>query len=302
MKFSVSCFLLVIWGGLAAGNLHARPAQAQAPQPPATPLVTSPERWLITGPPADLKLDPFYEKHADAFGIPIIASGVVDDAAVLMARDIVNFMLLKRPDVRAEMVKQGYRVGIIGRNQGQADLPEYRTYKKPAFEDPRLTPGERERYYQPGGIASMTDADYWNRRARGLGGRYTTAGEENILGIPGTRYFGEHILVHEFSHGVMSALRTADPALHAEITRAYEAAKAAGRFKGHYAENTVAEYWAEGSQWWFWSNFPWTAPTGERLWTPDSLKSYDPTLFGILERVWAGHRIPGDVYHGRATR
>jgi hypothetical protein len=266
------------------------------------PIASSFAAWTVGTPPATLKLDSFYEKHADAFGIPIIASGVVEDSALLMARDIVNYMLLKRPDVRAEMVRQGYRVGIIGRFQGQADLPEYRDYKKPAIDDRRLTPSERERYNLPGGIASMTDAEYWNRRARGLGGRYTTAGEENILGIPNTRYYGEHILVHEFSHGVMSALRTADPTFHAEIQKAYEAAKAAGRFKGHYAENTVAEYWAEGSQWWFWSNYAWNAPTGERLWTPDSLRAYDPVLFDLLGRVYAGHHIPADVYYGRDVR
>ena len=266
------------------------------------PLASSFSAWTVGAPPTTLKLDPFYEKHADAFGIPIIASGVVDDSALLMARDIVNYMLLKRPDVRAEMVRQGYRVGIIGRFQGQADLPEYRDYKKPAIDDRRLTPTERERYNLHGGIASMTDAEYWNRRARGLGGRYTTAGEENILGIPNTRYFGEHILVHEFSHGVMSALRAADPSFHAEIQKAYDAAKLAGRFKGHYAENTVAEYWAEGSQWWFWSNFAWNAPTGERLWTPDSLRAYDPVLFDLLGRVYTGHHIPADVYYGRDVR
>ncbi|GMV20716.1 MAG: hypothetical protein AMXMBFR57_06650 [Acidimicrobiia bacterium] len=266
----------------------------------SAPLVASFGAWMLSAPPASLKLDPFYEKHADAYGIPVVASGVVADDALLMARDIVNYMLSARPDVRAEMVKQGYKVGIIGRFQGQADLPEYRTYKKPAIDDRRLTPGERERYNLPGGIASMTDAEYWNRRARGLGGRYTTAGEENILGIPGTRYFGEHILVHEFSHGIHSALRTADPAMHAEIQQAYDAAKAKGLFKGHYAENTVAEYWAEGTQWWFWSNFAWTAPTGERLASPESLKAYDPTLFALLGRVYASHHIPGDVYYGRA--
>lgn len=299
--------LTLILLAAASASIVAAQGGAQGGAPPqpastATPLVPSFAAWMIGPPPESLKLDPFYEKYADAYGIPIIASGVVDDSAVLMARDIVNYMLIKRADIRAEMVKQGYRVGIIGRAQGQADLPEYREYKKPAFDDRRLTPGERERYYQPGGIASMTDNEYWNRRARGLGGRYTTAGEENILGIPGTRYYGEHILVHEFSHGIHSALRTAEPAMHAEIQAAYDVAKTKGLFKGHYTENTVAEYWAEGTQWWFWSNYAWTAPTGERLWTPESLQAYDPMLFGLLERVYASHRIPGDVYHGRDVR
>jgi hypothetical protein len=43
----------------------------------------------------------------------------------------------------------------------------------------------------------MTARQYWNRRARGMGGTFTTCAEENVLGYPGTADFGEHILVHE---------------------------------------------------------------------------------------------------------
>ncbi|HET9271121.1 MAG TPA: hypothetical protein VFO31_23260, partial [Vicinamibacterales bacterium] len=176
--------------------------------------------------------------------------------------------------------------------------------KKPAREDPRLTPRERERYDQPGGIASQTDAEYWNRRARGLGGIRTSCGEENLLGMQfqGVRYFGEHICVHEFSHGIMSAIRSADPELMKAIDAAYAAAKAKGLFKGHYAENTVAEYWAEGTQWWFWSNYAWTTPDKVEIWSPESLKEYDPTLFELLSRVYLDHKIPADIYHGVKRR
>ena len=248
-------------------------------------------------PPAVLGLDPFYKKHTNADGIPIISSEKVPDAALLAARNIVLYMTSMRLDVRSEMVAGGFRVGIMAQAEMQTDLPEYSDWKKPKIDDRRLTPRERERYYQHGGIASMTDREYWNQRARGMGGRYTTAAEENILGYPGTRYYGEHILVHEFSHGIMTALRTADPKLYEEIEGAYDDAKANDRFKGHYAENTVAEYWAEGSQWWFWSNYEWY-DGDTRLWSPDDLEAYDPHLFAIFERVYPGHRIPADIYHG----
>jgi hypothetical protein len=134
-----------------------------------------------------------------------------------------------------------------------------------------------------------------------MGGRFTSCAEENVLGYPGTRYYGEHILVHEFSHGIMSALRTADPDLYQEIQAAYQDAKAAGRFRNHYAENTVAEYWAEGSQWWFWSNYEWY-DGDTRLQTPEDLKGYDPRLFAIFEKVYPGHHIPADVYYGKNLR
>ena len=65
----------------------------------------------------------------------------------------------------------------------------------------------------------MTDQEYWNRRARGMGGRYTTGAEENVLGYPGTRYFGEHILVHEFWHGIRARCGPRTPCLPAAAGR-----------------------------------------------------------------------------------
>ncbi|QCR24967.1 glycoside hydrolase [Pontibacter sp. SGAir0037] len=251
---------------------------------------------MVTAPPASLGFDLFYKKYADAFGIPVISSEKVPNTAVLMARDIVNYMLLKRMDIRMALVEKGARVLIMAETEMETDLPERQDWKKPARDDKRLTPAERENYDKPGGIASMTDREYWNQRARGMGGTVTSCAEENLLGYPNTRYYGENILVHEFSHNIMSALRTADPALYAEIEPAYMAAKAKGLYKGQYAINTVAEYWAEGSQWWFWSNYEFY-DGDTRIQSPGDLKAYDPTLYSILERVYAGHHIPADVYY-----
>lgn len=261
-------------------------------------LVENYEKAMITAPPAELSLDPFYKKYADAFGIPIVSSEKVPDEALLIARDIVNYMLVKRPDVLEVLVKSGARVLVMAETEMETDLPERSDWKKPAKDDPRLTPGERENYDKPGGIAGMSDREYWNRRARGMGGTITSCAEENLLGYPGTRYYGENILVHEFSHNIMGALRRADSALFREIGKAYEAAKAKGLYKGQYAINTVAEYWAEGTQWWFWSNFEFY--DGDmRVQSPADLQQYDPALYGILEKVYAGHHIPADVYYSR---
>jgi hypothetical protein len=121
------------------------------------------------------------------------------------------------------------------------------------------------------------------------------------MGYPGTKYYGEHILVHEFSHNIMSALQRADPALYAEIQPAYDAAKAAGKYTGQYAINTLAEYWAEGTQWWFWSNIEFydAKHNNVRVQSPDDLKAYDPALYALLDKVYAGHHIPADIYYGR---
>ena len=277
---------------LAAGQLKAQD------QPAVKPLVSSFEQLAISRRPDSLNYPKFYEKYTDAFGIPVVSSAKVSNVALLVARDVINYMLLKRPDIRKAMIGMKARLSIMAWSEMQTDLPEYSDWKKPAITDKRLTPTERENYNKPGGIASMTDKGYWNERARGMGGIQTSAAEENILGFPGTKYFGENILVHEWSHNVMSALRVADPDLYKQIQVAYDAAKQKGLYKGQYAINTVAEYWAEGSQWWFWSNFEFMDGK-TRLQTPDDLKAYDPALYNILAQVYPGHHIPGDVYYGK---
>lgn len=248
--------------------------------------------------PSSFSFDPFYKKYADALGIPVISSDKVPDTALLVARDIVVQMLAKRPDVRQAMIEKGWRVGVMAVSESTTDVPEHRDRKKPPPGDPRLTEGEKRGYETGTGIAKMTDKEYWDRRARGLGGNPTTCAEENLLGYPGTRYYGENILVHEFSHAMMGTIRAVEPALHEAIQAAYKDAMAKGLYKRHYAATNANEYWAEGTQWWFWSNYEWS--DGEtRLETPDHLKAYDPALYELLGRIYSSHRIPMDVYHGK---
>lgn len=284
---------------LLASCTGAKSQTAETRTSPANiPLVPGYAQAMITAPPATLGVDTFYKKYADAFGIPIVSSGKTPDDALLIARDIVNYMLMKRMDVRNVLINHKARVLVMAQTEMETDLPERHDWKKPAKDDRRLTPGERENYDKPGGIASMTDREYWNRRARGMGGNVTSCAEENLLGYPGTRYYGENILVHEFSHNIMGALRTADTALYRQIQVAYDAAKLKGLYKGQYAINTAAEYWAEGTQWWFWSNIEFY-DRQVRVQTPDEFKAYDPELYAILEAVYPGHHIPADVYYSR---
>src|SRR5688572_11586759 len=170
--------------GLAASFLivSAAAATAQSPAPPKS-LVPDYETFTVGPVPPEFGYDPaFYKKYVDATGIPIISSAKVPDRALLMARDIVVYMLANRPDIRREMAARKYRVGVMAQTEMTTDIPEQRDRKKPARDDARLTRSERENYDKPGGIGSQTDKEYWDRRARGLGGVYTTGAEENILG------------------------------------------------------------------------------------------------------------------------
>jgi hypothetical protein len=201
-------------------------------------------------------------------------------------------MLSKRPDLREAMIARRWRVGVMAHTEMTTDIPEHRNRKKPP-PSPNMSPAQRERYEK------MTDKEYWDNRARGLGGNPTTCAEENLLGYPGTRYYGENILVHEFAHAVMGGgIRAADPKLYEEIQAAYKNAMAKGLWKGHYGATNAGEYWAEAAQTWFWSNYEFT--DGEkRIQSPEDLKSYDPTIYELLGRVFPDHRIPMDIYYGK---
>ena len=149
-----------------------------------------------------------------------------------MARDIVQFMLSERPDLRRELIRKKWKVAIMAETELTYDIPEHRKYRLlPKIDDERLTPQQRENYHKPGGVGTMTGEQYWNGRGRGFGGEpdgenTTSCAEENLLGYPGTRYFGQSLLVHEFSHGIMrGAIYTVDQEYRKAVEDAYAAAK-----------------------------------------------------------------------------
>jgi hypothetical protein len=244
--------------------------------------------------PEALGVSPFYKKYTDALGIPVISSEKVPDAALLVARDIVNTMLAARPDIREALVARHWRTGVIAEVEMTMDVPEYARMKRPGA--PRDEPVTQE------------DRDYHANRSRGLGGNPTTGAEENLLGYPGTRYWGEHIFVHEFAHAIMGGgIRTVDPAMFAEIGAAYDKAMSAGKYvyadgRKHYATTNAGEYWAEGVQWWFFSNYGECFAGDVKVETPEEFAAYDPILHELIGRVFKTHRIPMDVFHAKRIR
>ncbi len=290
--------VLIIFSCCMLGSCGQRTAASQQALAPGDEPI---KEIIITEPPDSLKLDSFYKKYADASGIPVVSSDQVPDSAIFVARDLVTYMLMKRDDIRKELINIHSKVMIIGEHEMETDLPEHRDWEIPLKDDISLTPDERENYDKPGGIASMTGRQYWNERARGMGGDGTSCAEENLLAYKGDRYYGENILIHEFSHTIMAAIETVDAALYSEIKAAYANALDNGLYKGQYAINNANEYWAEGTQWWFWSNIEFY-DGDTRIQSPDDLKAYDPVLYDIFDRVYAGHHMPADHYYSLNLR
>ena len=246
-------------------------------------------------PPPALGAPAFYAKHVSAAGIPILSSARVSDEALLAARDMASGMVAHRPDLAAWLAENGWRIAIIAEDEALLDLPENAHWEKPGPDDPRLTRCERIHYDVR--IGRYTAREYWNARARATGGQYMADGEEDVLGLPTSRHFGETIFVHEFAHQILFAIQAVDPGLYAEVEAAYAAALAEGLWKDEYGSTTVQEYWAEGTQFWFDSN-RLQVFDGRRILNHGDLAAYDPRLYALLGRSYGTrHELKGDPFH-----
>lgn len=234
--------------------LLASPTFAAAP--PAVPRVTAVPQAVRDS----LKLDPFYRKYTDYRGLPVLSSAKVSDAALLEARYLIGRMLADREDVCEAMVRGKVRFVVMSPGEMTTDVPEQR---------------------------NMTPKDYWDKRARGLGGRVTSCGEENLLNLRGDRYARENILIHEFSHAIHShGLRAVDPKFDGRLKKTYARAIEAGLWKDTYAATNAGEYWAEGVQSYFDCNAPPNKGVHNDVDTREKLRKYDPELFALIDEVF----------------
>jgi alpha-glucosidase len=214
---------------------------------------------------ARFDLDPFYRKYLETRGFPILSSEKVSDEALIEAADIVDHMLDGRDDVRRAMIQNRVRLVVMAPTEMTTDVPEQR---------------------------GMTPKDYWDRRARGLGGSrrkpVASCAEENLLNLKGDRYRNENILVHEFAHTIHNTgLSDVDPTFNDRLKAAYQSAMEKGLWKETYAATNAGEYWAEGVQ----SYFDTNAPPGRvhnDIDTREELAGYDPELFRLINEVFRG--------------
>ncbi|MBX3112441.1 MAG: hypothetical protein KF857_10570 [Fimbriimonadaceae bacterium] len=231
-------------------------------------LVLAQTKVTVSKPPAALSYGGFYSKHVSFRGMPILGSAKVEDRAFAVIVDTFNKMLARCPKGTMEaLVKAGCHYSIIAEEEGQTDLPEYADLR----DDPK------------------TD---WNKRARGLGGKYCSGGEENILEYPTDRYKGESIYIHEFAHTLDEfAFSAVDKDFVKDIKAAYASAMKEGLWHDTYSKTNRMEYFAEGVQMYF--DCARTASpadgvhneVGNRV----GLKKYDPKLFAVVDRVFGGN-------------
>jgi hypothetical protein len=224
---------------------------------------------------AIIKVDPplfnFYSKALDCGGILIRSSTEVDDKALQVAAQKINLMLANIPDVLHNMAQWGAEIHIISKNQQTFDLPEFRDQKGVALVD--------------GGATTNIDA-----RTRGMGGIYTSFGEENLLTLPGDRYAGSDICTHEFAHNIM--FYGLNDSLSKKIDAQYKLAMKKGLWPGAYASVNAGEYWAELSMWYFGAHGEFLKGTKLPTAGAAGLKAYDPEGYALLVSIYSGKLKP----------
>ena len=210
----------------------------------------------------------FYGKQLDCDGIMIRSSAQVDDKALLIAAQKINLILANIPNARRNLARWGAELHIIGKDQQTSDLPEFRDQKGVKFQD----------------NGTNTDID---ARTRGMGGIYTSCGEENLLNLPGDRYAGgSDICIHEFAHNIM--FFGLGDTLQNKIKQQYQNAIRKGLWTDAYAARNAGEYWAELSMWYFGAHGEFL--NGTRLPAPGAqgLMKYDPEGYALLNAIYSG--------------
>jgi hypothetical protein len=212
----------------------------------------------------------FFSKVLDFHGIPIKAHQAVVDDALYAAYDRLSLMftnlLTKQPLVISNLVAAGAALHIIGRDQVTTDLPEWRHDKGvPRPEYNGLTR---------------------DQRTRGMGGRLTSCGEENLLKLEKDRYRGRDICLHEFSHNVRN--NGIQREVRARFDEQHKRSLEKGLWQKSYAGSNPDEFFAELTMWYFGTHgdLRMTGPKPEN--GREGLKKYDPEAFALMDDFYSG--------------
>jgi hypothetical protein len=223
--------------------------------------------------PQIIHLDPpekdFFSKELLFHGIPIKSHEVVSNEALFVAYDKLSLMLAHLPMIVSNQVAAHVELHIIGRDQVTTDLPEWRKDKGIPLEE----------YH---GLTR-------DQRTRGMGGRLTSCGEENLLKLDKDKYHGRDICLHEFAHAIRNYGMPRE--VRNEFNQLYTNSLAKGLWVKSYAGSNPDEFFAELTMWYFGTHgdMNMTGPKPEN--GTEGLKKYDPDAFKLFDAFYQG-RIP----------
>ena len=223
------------------------------------------EEPLVTAPPPELGLDPFYGKYASACGIPVVGSPKVQDQALIHAARLVTALTGARPTLRQRMIRQRVRVALLAVTESATALPEYAYMRRVEEADP-------------------ASRGYRGRRSLPL----VSVGEENVLCYSSDRYREDPLLVRRLALAMLEfGLEEDIPDFSVALKKAHYAARSnrTGKTPSSTRQD-FEEYWAEGARSWF-----QTGDSAGSSTTRQALRTADPQLAVLLEKVFGPQSV-----------
>jgi alpha-glucosidase len=246
--------------------------------PAVTTLIAADKPGGSSKPPIE-RLNPpesgFFSKVLTFRGIPIKAHEVVADEALYAAYDRLALELTNQPVVISNLVAAGVELHIIGRTQVTTDLPEWQHDKGKPIYEPTYNGMTRD------------------ERTRGMGGRLTSCGEENLLRLEQDRYHGRDICLHEFAHAIRNFGLPRD--VRTRFDDQYTESLSKGLWKNSYAGSNHDEFFAELTMWYFGTHGDLHMDGPKPANGPEGLKIYDPGAFALFDEFYSGRMKVGAV-------
>ncbi len=252
----------------------------------------------VIAPPARFKIDPYYTKFTWAREFPVVGREASDEA-LLKANDTIRKMFAYRHDLLKALIVDGVKLVVLGPHEKISDLPEVRSVPVRAYQE------------TSNGVTTHPD-----RLARFLDYspqiRLLVVGQENVLADPKDPFATGCQVIRVFAKAIyhVTGTRPVDPnwdkrsrdvqqyemcvqrldiRFDEKLKDLHTKALSAGKWKGTPAIHDRVEYWAEGVLAYFDAAGTGMTPTDadHPITTRESLKTYDPDLFALVDETMA---------------
>jgi hypothetical protein len=208
--------------------------------------------------------DGFYSKRIWYGHIPIKAHASASDESLFAARERLERMLGRAPEIRSALERAGHELHIVALRQLTSDLPEHRPDR-----GTRLDSGELFDWHMIGGHIT---------------GRFSSCTEATLLDVVGHRLYGDDTCLHELAHAV--DLLALDRAWHERIVAQYKHSLMKGEYKN------PREYFADLTKYYFRTPNPYAAVYNPSLARGrDWLRETDPGGYDLVAELYAGAHV-----------
>ncbi len=229
----------------------------------------------------------FYTKYIDAGGIAIVANADVEDKHLIEARRVVLTMTVKRPVIRDRLLSRHGRFYLILIRPPREELTRW-SFSIPEHNGNGFWPGcQMSIYWQLESVMGYCFAPviWYPAPLRTFVHEFAHALESEIdLLQPG---LVNRAWLEEGIHLPLNEALESNPGFRDRLAYAYNTAYARGTWQGEYANVNYAEYWAEGTEMWFYDIGP-----GRRFETYAAFSEQDPLLAELLSEWFPAIALP----------